>query len=443
MRRRRFVSTSAGFSALLLSPGMFSCSVPESKSRSFDFQTIYNANTLVPITRVSPPDGHYIHTYYDICSLSPSQRYLATSKLPALSRLPALGDGHTVECCVIDLVEHTIRTVYSTRCFGYQVGANLEWGTTDRYLYTNDIIGGRAVCVRIDLETGQIRAYEGAKYNIAPDESAVIAFPLEYLNVTQQGYGAPSPDPANPPALAPGAAADEGVWRTDLQTGERKLLYSLADVAAYIPEPAAHSMDGATFYFWHCKYNPQGTKIMQVLRCKFPDGWGRENAMAFTVSADGREIYHTPSEPVWQHMGGHPNWHPDGNHLLRNLSPGGGPERFCKLHYDGSGGIQILSEKFKGGGHPTVEPRERFCITDAFPKIDGRQMVRIRLIDLAREEETTVCTLSTLPRSGLVDSVFRFDGHPFWGRDHRKVVFQAAPDGMRQLYLADLSEVLA
>ena len=125
-----------------------------------------------------------------------------------------------------------------------------------------------------------------------------------------------------------------------IETGERRLLYSLADVAAHIPEPPDHTMEGATFYFWHCKYNPQGTRIMQVLRCLFPDGWGARNAMAFTVSADGQEIHHTPSDPVWQHTGGHPNWHPDGDHLLRNLYPGGGPVRFCKVRYDGSGGIQ-------------------------------------------------------------------------------------------------------
>jgi hypothetical protein len=141
-------------------------------------------------------------------------------------------------------------------------------------------------------------------------------------------------------------------------------------------------------------------------------------------------------------MGGHPNWHPDGDHLLRNLYPGGGPERFCKLAYDGSS-LEVLSEKFRGGGHPTVEPRERFCITDAFPERDGRQMVRIRLIDLAEEKEQAVCDLPTMPRSGLVDSVFRLDGHPFWSRDWRKVVFQAAPEGMRQLYMVDLEQVLA
>ena len=148
MKRREFFRTSAGFTAVMLSPGVYSCSVRENRARAYDFQTMENADTLTPITRVTPPDGHYIHTYYDICSLSPSQRYLAATKLPGLSALPALSDGHTVDCCVIDLENHTIRTVYSSRCFGYQVGANLEWGTTDRYLYANDVIGGRAVCVR-------------------------------------------------------------------------------------------------------------------------------------------------------------------------------------------------------------------------------------------------------------------------------------------------------
>ena len=92
---------------------------------------------------------------------------------------------------MIDLENETIETVYSTKGWGFQLGANLNWGKTDRYLYTNDIIDGEAVCVRIDLKTGETKGFAGPMYHIAPDESAVVGFPLDMINITQMGYGVP------------------------------------------------------------------------------------------------------------------------------------------------------------------------------------------------------------------------------------------------------------
>ncbi|MBN2288337.1 MAG: hypothetical protein JXQ83_03320 [Candidatus Glassbacteria bacterium] len=437
--RRKFFRTSAGLLAAALAPGIWSCRRPAAARKKYDFTPYAPGGTRVPVVKVTPDDGSYVHTYYDVCSLSPSQRYLAATRLPYQDHIPALGDGDKADVCVIDLEEQTIETVYSTRSWGFQVGANLQWGSTDRCLYTNDVVGDTAVCVQVDLETDEATAFSGPMYHIAPDESCVIGFPLELLNVTQQGYGVPSRDPANPRRLPPGAAADQGVWRTDLKTGEKSLLLSLAAVAEKIPEPAPRK--NGTFYFWHSKFNRQGTRIMQVLRCLFPDGWGVRNAMVFTCAADGGDIRYTPSKPVWGQMGGHPNWHPDGIHLIRNLKPDGENERFCKIRYDGSE-VAVLSEKFKGGGHPTVDPATRFCITDDFP-FDGVQQVSIRLIDLAAQEEEIICTMPTLEREGLKHPALRLDGHPFWSRDYRKVCFQAAPAGKRQLFIADLSGIVA
>jgi len=159
MKRRQFVRTSAGFLATALMPGVWSCQRPVSKKKKFDFKPYTAGETLVPVIQVTPDDGFYVHTYYDVCSLSPSQRYLAATRLPYQDRIPALGDGDTAEACLIDLEEQTIETVYSTRCWGFQVGANLQWGATDRYLYTNDVIDGVAVCVQIDLESDKATSF--------------------------------------------------------------------------------------------------------------------------------------------------------------------------------------------------------------------------------------------------------------------------------------------
>jgi hypothetical protein len=437
MNRRNFVRSSAGCLAAAVMPGLWSCRRAVSNSKRYNFTSYRPGRFLAPITRVTPDDGFYVHTYYDVCPFSPSQRYLAVTRLPYQDRIPVLGD--MAEVCVIDLEQQTIETVYRTKSWGFQTGANLNWGATDRYLYTNDVFDSDAVCVRIDLQSGETKAFAGPMYHMAPDESAVIGFPLELLDITQQGYGVPAKDPSNFRRLPPGASKTEGIWRTDLKSNEKKLLVSLADVSAKIPEPPPRK-DG-TFYFWHSRFNYQGTRILQVLRCLFPDGWGGRNAMAFTYDADGSDIRHTPSWPVWGHGGGHPNWHPDGEHVIRNLSPDGKNRRFCQLRYDGTE-FTVLSEKIPGGGHPRIEPTGKYIVTDAFPHRDGRQFVSLRLVNVAADEGEEICAIPTVDRDKVEHPVFRLDGHPAWSPDYKKVLFQAAPEGARQLFLADLSKAV-
>jgi len=316
----------------------------------------------------------------------------------------------------------------------------VQWGATDRHLYTNDVIGDRSVCVQIDLDSHHTKAFAGPMYHVAPDESSVIGFPLELLDITQRGYGVTPRDYDHPPELPPGMSKDEGIWKTDLRTGERTLLVSVTEVAEKMPIPPPRP-DG-TFYFWHSKFSAQGTRIMQVLRCLFPDGWGRRNVNVFTFRPDGTEIVRTHSHPIWGHKGGHPNWHPDGEHLIRNLRPDGTRDRLCKVPVDGSEAI-VLSEAIDGGGHPTIEPRDRYIITDAMYLADG-PTVKIRLIDLRDQSEEAVCVMPTMPRADQVApfSELRLDGHPAWSRDYRKVCFQGAPEGKRQLFIADLSRAI-
>ena len=56
-------------------------------------------------TVVTPPDGAYLHTFFDVPPISPSGRYLAVTRLPFQHRGPYPGD--TAEVCVIDLAERT------------------------------------------------------------------------------------------------------------------------------------------------------------------------------------------------------------------------------------------------------------------------------------------------------------------------------------------------
>jgi len=432
MNRRVFLRTSAGLLVRPFAPGVWAGEAPPPSKRRFDFQPYRSGAAIVPVTRVTPEDGYYIHTYYDTCPWSPSGRFLATSRLPYQDHNAVFGD--TAELCLIDLREQTIETLYRTRVWGFQTGTNANWGGSDRYIYTNDMVEGVACCARIDTVTREVRLFAGPQYNVSPDDTYVVGFPLELMDVTQPGYGAPSRDPQHPQSLPPGASKTEGLWRTDLAVNRKRLIASLADFAARIPEPPPRP--GGTWYLWHTKHNRTGTRLLQITRTLFPDGWGGRNTIVFTLRPDGSDIRYLPTQPLFGTDGGHPNWHGDGEHIIRNL-PIAGKTRLCQWRWDGSD-FRILSEKLEGGGHPRIEPRGRWVVTDAFR---GDQLI-LRLLDLRNGAEEAVCRIRTIDKKKLADSTLRLDGHPAFSRDFQKVCFQAAPEGKRQLFIADLRSLL-
>ena len=321
-----------------------------------------------------------------------------------------------------------------------QTGTNVQWGGTDRYVYCNDIIDGTAVCVRIDIETGETTAFAGPMYSVCPDDTCIVGFPLEYFDITQLGYGCPPVTPGAFKTLPPGASTTEGIWRTDLATNRKKLIVTLADAAALLEPPP---FENYTFYFWHSKFNRQGTRVYQVLRCMEPGNDDTRHPVNLTFKPDGSELYYTtPNYPTWGSGGGHPNWHADGEHLVRHLKFEDGKNYFVQFRYDGST-FRKLSEKIKGGGHPSVEKRSRYLIADDTDKYDDYKTVSLRLVDLSAEEEMKVCTLGTIFWEKMYDdNVYRLDGHPVWSRDYKKVSLQAAPDGNRQLFVIDLSKII-
>lgn len=268
---------------------------------------------------------------------------------------------------------------------------------------------------------------------------------MELLNVTQQGYGMPSSEIDNPTALSKKVHKDEGIWRTNLKTGKSELLYSLYDISSHIPDPMPKP--GGIFYFWYSKYNRQCTRIMQVLRCIFPgfDGGSDRNAMVFTTNADGSYIKFTQHDPVWSYpLGGHPNWHPDGEHILRNMYVGD-KRLVCQFKYDGSD-FKPLSETFVGIGHPSIEESGRYIITDKrIHKEDGTAIVELLMLDTHTDKTVKIITAPTVYKNNFIGAMgaLRLDGHPCWSRDYSKVSLQATSNGRRQLYVVDMKELIS
>lgn len=462
MNRKTFLyNTTAGFAAWLTMPGVWACDARQMDWHPFDFRPFRADETAAPVMQVTPDDGYYVHTFYDVCPWSPSGRYLAVTKLPYQHRKPVWGD--TAAVCIVDLEQRAIRRVYETTAWSFQVGANVQWGyTNDRYLYTNDIIGGQPVCVRIDLEAGTVTSFSGAKYDLAPDERSIISPNLMNMNIHQYGYAIPDPPPGKPKPFTPADMPHEGLWKTDLERNETALLVSMPEFFAVAAEHDRQRYQGSVGYLFHSKFNRQNTRILQVFRAQV-EGSGR-NASLFTMETDGNALTQCLSAEKWNQRarlggsGNHPNWHPDGEHVIMNCIPtwlGYRDMLFCSFDYKGDD-FTVLSEKHLGSGHPIMHPSGRYLLADAYPKqtyaVPGNGEIPLRLIDLKHDKETVVCTLPTdvgggsnqyLPEDRKTGgSHHKLDPHPAWNRDYTQICLNGAPNGRRQVFITAIHTLL-
>lgn len=118
--------------------------------------------------------------------------------------------------------------------------------------------------------------------------------------------------------------------------------------------------------------------------------------------------------------------------------------------YDGSD-FKVLTDNHLGSGHPSVEPNTRYLVSDAYTKqnwVVKNGEIPIRLIDLKHDREHTLCTvLNNVGNEGEMysdegGSQFKLDPHPAWSRDYTKICFNGAPEGRRQVFIADIKSII-
>jgi hypothetical protein len=352
--------------------------------------------------------------------------------------LPSPGD--IAEIVVVDLQTGEDRVVAETRGWDTQLGAQVQWGGSDNSLFFNDVdtITWRAYGVLMDPATGTKRRLEGTIYMVSPDGRSAVSCSLERTGLTQAGYGVIVPTEHIP--INKGATKDDGVYVTDTVSGECRMIASIHDIVESVLEPAKYRK--GDFYGFHVKYNPQGDRIMFVLRWVPHDKSERMKPMLITMMSDGSDIQLAIPDDLWARRGHHPNWCPDGEYVMMNLNINGEGLRFIRIRYDGTD-LSTMIDDVLGSGHPTLHPDGRHVLTDAYvrePVSYGDGSTPIRLVSLDKHEDMVLARIRTEPDWPGPKNELRVDPHPAWDCSYRYVAFNACPDGTRRLYVADLSE---
>lgn len=385
---------------------------------------------------VTPPDGNFMSTFFDVNPFSPSGRFLAVTQVPFIWRVPYPGD--VAQVCVVDLADQTSTVIYNTTGWGAQLGANVQWGASDDELYCNDVVDGVARGVVLHRSGQGPRVLDGTVFAVAPDHRFTYSGNLHLINAGIPGYGVPEPV-LSPLRQRGGASVSEGVWRTDLDTGKSELFLPLSDIVAALP--GQDEFAGGNYYVFNVKVNAQNTRLMMVIFTRNAPGRGGWPPQLVTCDIDGSNIRLAVPDRLWRVGGHHPNWAPDGDHIVMNLRPRGSSMQFVRFRYDGTE-LTVLAPGHKGGGHPSLNAAQTHLLTDAYVSeglTDKDGEVPIRLIDLASNVETELARVFTR----RLDGPRRIDPHPVWSPSGTRICFNGVVSGKRQVFVADVSSLIA
>lgn len=400
----------------------------------------------VPARIVTPGEGRTMHHFFDKSPISPSGRIVALLRIPYEDRRAQPGDA--AEVVLVDLETRKERTVAKTCAWEHQIGACVMWGRDDSELYFNDMRPGewKPFLVRLDPATGARRTYPGGAFCISPDGRQAAGYNL--LTVRRMnfyGYGAAVPEsvmPTNGPE-----PEDDGLFVIDLETGERRLLKS---IAAFCRETmtaeARRELDGAGSYGFQVKWSPDGEWLLFVVVQALNDaqpgtGKSRWRRMVFSCRRDGSEPHLALPWREWARGGHHLNFHPDSRRVTMNLM---GDDRRLRIKaFDVFGNPpKLFCGDRPGSGHPSVSPDGHYLVTDAYlgervAYPDGT--VPIRLIDLQTLEETEIARVCTVTDEAHRNGELRCDPHPAWSRDGKTIALNAMIGGTRRVVLLDVS----
>ena len=401
----------------------------------------------VPVWCVTPDDPGCIHRFFDTSPISPSGRYLAVFQLPFEDRLPEPGESGHVR--VVDLETGENRVVAETRGWEPQLGANVNWGGSDRELFFNDVDtdGWQPFAWKVDPLSGTREKMQGTVYHASPDGRWLISANMTTMRRTQPGYGVCIPLEKMRRNIGP--AEDDGFHLTDTTTGESRLIVSIAELLARSDPPVGiGDPRPCEIYGFHSKFNPQGDRLMLSLRW-FPAAdeprWNLfkidRPAVRFawiTMGLDGGDMHCAVGPEQWEKGGHHATWFPDGRRISMNLNIDRDGLRFVQVSADGSG-LRKMLDDVPGSGHPTVHPDGKHLLTDTYtkePTAFGDGTVPLRWVDLETGREEALVRVNT--RQPAADSVLRVDPHPAWDRAWRMVTFNGFVGGTRRVFVADL-----
>lgn len=414
-----------------------------------------------PCHRVGTGSKHHFFGYYNKSNWDPTDRYLLANQVPTMDA--DIMPSSVCEVGFFDLEDQqTYFSVGRTAAWNWQMGCQLQWldGESQRQLIYNirtdeSRLTYPGFASRIyNASTGQTRDLPLPIYVVAPNSSYALCVDYSRLHITHETIGyVPS---AGPQAM-PNAPAHDGIHYMDLSTAASRLLLSYRDLREFNP---VRSMDKAIHWVSHIEINPSSERILFLHR------WTErvEDETCFlhrliTVNPDGTDVrlLECSDHPLPQlsndfdpqavgtfdyekseYQISHPLWQ-DGSHIIV-WGPHGGEIHYHLYTDRDDGEVQVVGRDIlTENGHMTFSPIDkRWLLSDTYPDSGSLQRI-LFLFDVERGIRYDIGSFYTPD----LRKENRCDLHPRWSRDGQLVCIDSVHEGMRQMYILDVSGIVS
>lgn len=380
---------------------------------------------LPPVRAITRGPKFHWFAYYDKLQFDPTDRYALGMEVDFEHRSPTPAD--VVKVGMIDLADgDRWIELDQTTAWCWQQGCMLQWrpGSADEILF-NDRQGDRYVCHILNVKTRKKRTLPHPIYAVSPDGRWAVATDFRRLGDTRPGYGYNGiPDP-NSNVLAP---KDSGIWRVDLETGQQKLLISLADITK-VPFPG-HDLAPCKHWFNHLLVSPDGTRFEFLHRFSRPDSKGFTTRM-LTATPDGSDLRIVDPSGSTSHF----IWRDPGHILAWSKQP---KEGFSLFEDKTGGHVEVVGPSMPTrNGHCTYLPGNQWVLCDSYPDRERKQNPYLYHIPTDR-----IVPLGHFLSPKQYSGEWRCDTHPRMSSDGRSVTIDSPHQGGRQIYLIDIRGIV-
>ncbi|WP_159839407.1 hypothetical protein [Burkholderia sp. 8Y] len=411
-------------------------------------------------SRLGDGTAHHFFGYYNKTAWDRTGRYVLAHRA-AMMDAP-LAPELEVELGCFDLQnDGAFHAFDTTRAWNWQMGCQLQWldGEPGRKVIYN--VRAHEVSARfpgfgatiLDLDTGAKRALPMPVYVTAPDSRYALCVDYRRLHVTHETIGY-SGDGG--PLSMLRAPATDGIYRMDLATGKVTLLVSYAALRRF---HSKRSMEQAIHWVSHIEINPSSSRVLFLHRwtervedetCFLhrlitmnPDGTGMrllecsdhplpQLANAFDPKAVGTFDYEKSEYQI-----SHPLWRDDSHIIV--WGPHTGEIHYHLYEDSDAGNVTVIGrDVLTENGHMSFSPVDsRWLLSDTYP--DAQTGKRgLFLFDVSDGVRIDLGEFYATPELRKEN---RCDLHPRWSRDGMAVCIDSVHEGMRQMYVVDVSPI--
>jgi hypothetical protein len=413
--------------------GLAAGSLATSRSGSLQASLDPKRQPLPPVRAITRGPRFHWRGYYDKLLFDPTDRFVLANEVDFEGRSPRASDEIDVGMIDTHDGDRWIK-LGRTSAWNWQQGCMLQFapGSANEVVW-NDRDGHTFVSRVFDLKTSRTRTLPHPIYCLTPDGSTAFLTDFRRLNDCRPGYGyAGIPDP-NAKVLAP---EDVGIWKMDMKSGQRELIFSIHQ-AARIPHtgrPSAAFGPEAKHWFNHLLSSPDGRRLFFLHRWRGPKDGGSFRTRAFTINTDGADPFILDPHGGTSHF----VWR-DPKHVFAFAWHPSHGDRFY-LYEDGTDHVQVIGKDAMpvNGHHTYISGTENtWVLNDTYPDAKGLQHPYLYHISTNRR-----VPLGHFPSPPAYRGEWRCDNHPAASRDGTKVVFDSAHAGGRQVYLVDIAEIV-